>query len=265
LKNKISKIECSNRKNMKEMYFCRKVAGNIFITISVLICFNSCLLNKRQIIEKVSVPEKIILIIIKDEQTKINNLYFMQDINSVNELEDVSEEVKETEEIETKKEAGDNEEVNDVEEIVKDDSQKTKKSEEKYITDPLKIVYYSNLFEKIKDNIEEVLFTEFHNKKLEIELYRNSADLTSGKDLIMQIILRNYEEGEFNLIKNRDTKIRYDVNIMNIEEKLIANFSKNYILRTDHNFPLEIHRISEINKKFSADLTGFLLNVLKKE
>lgn len=261
MKNYISGVSCRNTVRLQS--FCR-ILGNIFAAVSFIICLNSCLLNRKQIIERVSPPEKIILTIIKDEQTKINNLYFNKDINVIIESEEKIEEIIKPEEKEGEEESEDNEEA-ESDETVKEEIKKNKKDEIKYITDPSKIEYYTNLFEKIKENIEEVLFTEFHRKKLEIELYRDSADSVSEKDLFMQIILRNYEEGEFNLIKNRDTKIRYDVNIMNNEEKLIANFSRNYILRTDHNFPLEIHRISEINKKFSADLTGFLINVLKKE
>ncbi len=225
----------------------------------------SCVTNKKQIIEKVNAPPRIIIQVNYDENTTVNGVYLLNPI-----IDNTDDFIKKSKQDSTSDNVRNNN-SDDTSDIVLDASTDINPDvttdrvvlakEKLYIKEKEKVLFYKKMFEKIRENIEKTFFIEFKNKKFSIELYRDKIDMSSADDLLIDIRICDYEEGEYNLILNRDTKIRYDVKIINYNEKVIANFSKNYILKTNYDYPLEILRLSQINTVFIREFTTFLTKV----
>lgn len=133
-----------------------------------------------------------------------------------------------------------------------------------YINDEKKRAYYVNQFSKIETDIHKKLFTDVYKNRLGIELYKYVPDSTDDINLMLTIKVINYTEGEYNLIKNINTKIKYEVTLSNAENKIIAKFKKSYILVTDFEYPIELLRLSKINEILSHDITHHLKRYAKK-
>ena len=107
------------------------------------------------------------------------------------------------------------------------------------------------------------MFSHFRKNSLNIELYRSKNDILNPTDLLFDIRIRNYQEGEFNLIRNRNTQIYYEVIISDGLQKNIANFNKKYIVKTNYNLPLEIGRLNKVNEQFTSELFDFSKRIIK--
>ena len=229
----------------------------------LLFLTTSCVTNKKQILEKVNVPPRIIIQVSYDEYTTVNRLFLLTTI-----IENTTDLVQKSIQDGTSDIVRNNNPdiTSDIVHDVSSDIVRFAK-EKLYLKDKDKILFYTKMFDKVRENIEKTFFIEFKNKNFSIELFRDKIDMSSADDLLIDIRIRDYEEGEYNLILNRDTKIRYDVKIINYNEKVIANFSKNYILKTNYDYPLEILRLSQINTVFIREFTTFITKVFtsKKE
>lgn len=112
--------------------------------------------------------------------------------------------------------------------------------------------FYKERLEQNRVDIEKKLFALITQEHKSCKLYRKK-EVTKGIPEIT-VTIEEYNQGEFNFIRDVNTQIRYSITIKNGKKKTIANFRKKYIVRAISSQPLEGQRLSILNKNFVDDL-----------
>lgn len=116
---------------------------------------------------------------------------------------------------------------------------------------------YKDIFQKslIDDSNE---FKKDCYVNLKLLPYENNLDDNAN---IISIMIEEYEEGEYNLIKNKPTKIKIDVNLnKNDSQNKILLFVKEFKQNSSINCPTESLRIKNIAQNTILEI----FNILKK-
>jgi len=123
----------------------------------------------------------------------------------------------------------------------------------KYMLDVKRV----NYFRSKKDFLKKYLFKQLSEsmKKNSIELLSNDeSDDNTSDNVRMVIEIFNYNEGEFNLIKNIPTEIAFNISII-YGKKQSSYLKKWYICESLLEFPTENLRLSKISKELVKDIT----------
>ncbi len=134
--------------------------------------------------------------------------------------------------------------------------------EDVYLSDDQR-TFYLSVLEKNKADIEMKLFNFIKNKNITTSFFRSLENPENVPEI--NVFVENYQSGEFNLIKNINTKMTYVVEIRDRNKKNVAKIKKKYIVKTVSSKPLEAQRLAELNQKFVKDLFRLMIRYLQDE
>jgi hypothetical protein len=130
----------------------------------------------------------------------------------------------------------------------------------KYIYRSQDLNHYKDIEETFSNDIKENLENIINDKKTNIILNEPENEGING--LFININIFDYTEGEYNLISNRKTNIKFLVKINKKDSKtdLFLLQLYNYSCNSDIINPIEELRLNIISKKFIKDLFNKLKN-----
>lgn len=227
----------------------------ILLLLSVFLPFFTFSVVKSKEIE---FPEKVLFVVTFDEKTKINGKYMkIPEENLQNNEEKLQYNVE-------------NEVSSDViledalPELQKysDDSKENNSVQKKeiYLSDE-QMLFYQDVLNKNKSDLEMKLFKIVKSKSIKTAFFRNMEDSENIPEIAVYI--ENYQSGEFNLIKNINTQMTYNVEVINRNKKTVAKIKKKYIVKTVSSKPLEAQRLSEVNERFAKELFRLMTKYLQ--
>lgn len=138
---------------------------------------------------------------------------------------------------------------------------RVKSEEEEHFFTKEELDFFQLLFQRNTQDIERKIFTLLHLKGIDSTLYRKKQVLERTPEIVVTIV--DYKVGEFNLIKNMDSQMIYQVVMKDGNKKVIAKFKKKYIVKAVPSQPLETERLAMINTSFCEDLFEFMLRHFK--
>ena len=221
-----------------------------------------------------NIPEKILFTVTFNQMTKVNEKFLMKqqsDLEQKNEVvneKNEESEVIETENTEEKAEDLDNssdvnQDISVENEDVAENEGVTEGEEEDICLSEEQRDFYQNVLEKNKADLEMKLFNFIKSKNITTAFFRSLENPENVPEI--NIFVENYQSGEFNLIKNINTKMTYVVEIKDRNKKNVAKIKKKYIVKTVSSMPLEAQRLSELNQRFVKDLFRLMTRYLQEK
>ncbi|MCG8569383.1 MAG: hypothetical protein MJB14_04520 [Spirochaetes bacterium] len=148
-------------------------------------------------------------------------------------------------------------------ELVTENSTKNEKKKAQYVLDKTQIEYYKAYKNYLADSFTNLMGQTLLDNKIDIPVYYGN-DGDESSDINIKITILEYQEGEFNYIKNIPTEllIRYEIDLINYQEKIKKK--KKYKLVPDITKPLEQHRVQLIAKEMVLDIFALFFKTKEK-
>lgn len=136
----------------------------------------------------------------------------------------------------------------------------TSDSVDLYIRDPERIKFYRNYERLFNEYILDNLAGSLNTENMAIEVYNYDFMKDKATNFYIILTLQMYNEGEYNMIENIDTRMNMIINCYE-GPRLVAELQKSYVIKTGIGYPLERQRLNQL----SMDVVNDLIKMFKKK
>lgn len=253
----------------------------IFLFLLLLSLLFSCKITKRRIVDRVESIEQINFVFDYSDDIIINGkslMEIMDDKESETDIElgdavvssEVVDEEGESEVTEeNKQETGEDEYI--VDDFLTDEYESDKdkdKKVEKNVFSTRDREYFLNYKDVISDIFYQKTKDAFSIFEIDVfskETYyqddvetNESASFDDFNGFKLEVYIKEYNVGEFNMIRNLNTSIYLHVLLVNEQGEVISEFLKQYVEKPSIVTPLESHRISKIADDCTKDIINLV-------